>query len=145
MSLFATPASTDGIAVYVTAYPDTEMTTLSKNPNGFLVDNIQIGRRTTAGGFWGFGIYLDGSNNPGPGAPGLRAVTIRNTNVSFAMTYAYYLHTAHGTRMSDVDAYIGDFRIGIDGGSQNTTITSNTCSVTLLSGSNVRMNGVIVG
>ena len=128
LTIATTPNGIGGIAIWVTPYPDTDTTQTAKNPHGLLIDNVQIGR-TIAGGSWAFGVYLDGSNNPGPGAPGIRAVAIRNTSVSGFTTYPVYLYNAYGTRMSDVDAYIalgsGVYAVGCTG-SSNTLLTSGT-------------------
>jgi hypothetical protein len=128
LSIYTSPNGTDGIAVWVLASPDMDPTVLSKNPHGLLIDNVQIGRYSTAGGTWAFGVYLDGSQNPGTGgtAPGIRAVAIRNTSVAVTTT-PLYLYMAYGTRLTNIDCYAGGTSIG-QTNSSNTAITSATCT-----------------
>jgi hypothetical protein len=130
LSIYTSPNGTDGIAIWVLASPDTDITVLSKNPHGLLIDNVQIGRYGATGS-WTFGIYLDGSQNPGPGAPGIRAIAIRNTSVAVFTSYPIYLYNAYGTRMTNVDGYValgsGQYAIGCTG-SSNTTLTTGTLS-----------------
>ncbi len=130
LSFGAGPGSSGGICVYILPHSETDPTVLSKNPHGLLIDNTQIGRFTTDGGTWAFGIYLDGSQNPGTNgaAPGARAIAIRNTSVSGHTTAPVYLYNAYGTRMTDVDAYIGPTVIG-QTGSANTILRSGTCTL----------------
>lgn len=128
LSLYTGPLGSDGIAVWVVASPDTDTSVLTKNPHGLLIDNIQIGRWSTAGGTWAYGIYLDGSQNPGPGAPGIRCVAVRNVSIAAHTLFPVYLNTAIATRLTDVDARVGPTVIG-QTGSSNTTLTSGTLTL----------------
>lgn len=128
LSLYTGPLGIDGIAVWVLAHPDADPNVMSLNPHGLLIDNVTVGRWTT-GGTWAFGIYLDGSQNPGPGAPGIRAVAIRNTVVAAYTNYPLYLNTAFGTRMTDVDGYVGGPYVIGQTGSSNTTLISGTLTL----------------
>lgn len=131
LSFGAGPGSSGGICVYVVPHSETDPTVLSKNPHGLLIDNIQIGRFTTTGGTWSFGIYLDGSQNPGTNgtAPGARAIAIRNVSVSGYTSYPVYLYNAYGTRMTNVDGYVGGAYTVGQTNSSNTTLTSGTLTL----------------
>jgi len=128
LSIYTSPNGTDGIAIWVLAHQDTDPTVLSTNPHGILIDNVQIGRYASTGS-WAYGIYLDGSQNPGAGgtAPGIRVVAIRNTVVATHTLFPYYLNMAYGTRLENVDAYVGPTVIG-NANSSNTVLFSGTCT-----------------
>jgi hypothetical protein len=132
LAIYTSPNGIGGIAIWVLPSPDVDPTVLTKNPHGLLIDNVQIAKWSTAGGSWAFGIYLDGTHNPGPGAIGARAIAIRNTSVSSFTVYPVYLNMAYGTRMTEVDAYIalggGQYLVGCTN-SSNTTLTSGTLTV----------------
>jgi hypothetical protein len=131
LSLMASPAGTQGIALYVYPLQETDPNVLSKAPHGLLVDNVQIGRYSTAGGGWAYGIYLDGSRNTGiPGvAPGIRAVSIRNVSVNFTSMLSYILYTAFGIKLLGVDCFGASNGIWIGGGSSIVDVYSPNCSV----------------
>lgn len=146
VSIYASPNSTDGIGVWVVAHQDTDPAALSTNPHGLLIDNVQIGRYAPTGQF-AYGVYLDGSQNPGAGgtAPGIRQVACRNTSAASCAVASFYLYVAHGTHLDEVDSFsTPTYGIVVDGGSQNTDVWSNTAAVTVVNGSNVRVNGAIV-
>ena len=124
------PLQNVAIAVWVLPHPETDPTVQSKNPHGLLIDNIQIGRYAPTGGTWGYGIYLDGSQNPSVNgtAPGIRVVAVRNTSISSHTVAPMWLYMAYGTRMMNVDAYVGPTTIG-QNLSSNTLLYSGTCSL----------------
>lgn len=103
------PNRHSGIALTIRASLETDPTVGSKNPHGFLIDNIAIGRDDAFGGTWNYGIYLDGSLNasPPPGiAWGIRWVRIRNSSVSVAQILPYLFYHAPGTQTIMGDCWI---------------------------------------
>jgi hypothetical protein len=133
IAIFAGPASTNGIAIWVVATPDAGgVTVTTKNPHGMLIDNIVIGK-DVGGGSFGFGIYLDGSVNPGPGAVGIRGINIRDTSVNSAATADFYLNNAKGVNMTGVDCYgTPTWNLGLDGATEGMVILSRTCNPTYI-------------
>ena len=135
LAIWAGVNSHDGIAIWVLATPDVGgISFTTKNPHGLLIDNIQIGA-DVGGGTFGYGIYLDGSQNNGPGALGIRSVMIRGSRINL-VTYAdIYLYHAKGTQISNTECYgNASYRLVIDGASEGTIIVSRTCAPTIING-----------
>ena len=139
LSIYTSPNGTDGIAVWVLAHQDTDPNALSTNPHGLLIDNVQIGRYGATGG-WSYGIYLDGTQNPGANgtAPGIRAVTVRNTSVSVASQNNYTVNTGYGIKFDGVECYGGP-GIWLGGASSIIDIFSASCPVTNSGATTVRI------
>jgi hypothetical protein len=131
LTLWAGSESTDGIAIWVVATVDTGgLSATTKNPHGMLIDNVMIGK-DVGGGSFGFGIYLDGSNNPGPGAIGVRGINIRDTSVNMATVADIYLYNAKGVNLIGVDCYgTPNYNLALDGKTDGVMILSRTCNPT---------------
>lgn len=132
-TIHAGSGSTNGMAIWVVATPDTAgLSATTKNPHGLLIDNVMISH-DVGGGVFGFGVYLDGSLNPGPGAVGIRGINIRDTSVNFATTADFYFNNAKGVNMTGVDCYgTPTYNLGLDGQSDGILIVSRTCNPTLI-------------
>lgn len=131
-TLWAGPNSTDGIAIWVYATLDCcGLTQTSRNAHGFLIDNVAIGG-DVGGGVWGYGIYLDGSQNTA-NAIGIRAVSIHNTMVAGSTVADIYLYNAVGTSLISTECYGSPgWYLGLDGASAATLIVSRTCTPTII-------------
>lgn len=131
LTIWAGAASTNGMAIWVLPTPDTGgLSATTKNPHGLLIDNVMVSK-DVGGGAFGFGIYLDGSQNPGPGAIGVRGINIRDTSVNFATTASFYLYNAKGVNMIGVDCYgVPTYNLGLDGATDGVLIVSRTCNPT---------------
>lgn len=134
LAIWAGPASTNGIAIWVLATPDTGgLSATTKNPHGMLIDNVAIGK-DVGGGAFGFGVYLDGSLNTGPGAVGIRGINIRDTSVNFATVADFYFYNAKGVNMTGVDCYgTPTYTLGLDGVTDGVLVVSRTCAPTAIS------------
>lgn len=87
VTLSVTSGHTIGLAVTIQAHAETDPTVSSRNPHGWIGDNIIIGRDAIAPftGSFNYGFYLDGSANASPPsgvAPGIRLVRIYRCSVS---------------------------------------------------------------
>lgn len=128
LSIYTSPNGADGIAIWVLAHQDADPNVLSTNPHGLLIDNVQIGRYM-AGGGWAYGVYLDGSQNPGSNgtAPGIRSIILRNVSSAVASVYNFAALTGYGLKLFGVDCYGGG---GVWLGSSSIVdVYSESCSV----------------
>ncbi|HXK53494.1 MAG TPA: hypothetical protein PK405_02300 [Hyphomicrobiales bacterium] len=100
LSVIAGSGTNGGIAVLVSATPDTDGTVNSYNRHSFVIDNVLVGRESPADTSWDFGLYLDGSKNPDGNAdsvPGIRDVTVSRSTFGGTNTASVYLNRARGT------------------------------------------------
>lgn len=130
LSIYTSPNGTDGIAIWVLSHQDADPTALSTNPHGLLIDNVQIGRYSVLGGQWGYGVYLDGSQNPGANgtAPGIRVVTLRNVSSALATAFNYVANNGRVIKFFGVDCFGGP-GIWLGGGSNGIDVYSLNCPV----------------
>jgi hypothetical protein len=137
LTILAGPLSSNGAAIWIVASPDVNGVTFqTKNPHGMLIDNLMIGA-FPGGGVFSYGIYLDGSSNHGPGAPGIRSVNIRNTSVNSSNIVPIYLNYAVGTTISGTECFgTYAYPLGVDGGSDSNVIMSRTCIPNIINGVN---------
>lgn len=112
-SIVVTNGNTVGLGVWVQAHPETNPNTVSRNPHGFTLDNVIMGRDgiTESGPFTGsfnYPIYLDGSLNVSPPsgvAPGIRYVRVRHVSVASFNILPALAYYAYGSRFIDFDCF----------------------------------------
>ncbi len=119
----------------VEAHLETDPNVISRNPHGFVIDNVYCGLQPGASpGAWSYGWYLDGSQNANPPAgvaPGIRFVQIRNSVVSGAINDAWLFYYAFGTRALVIDCFIPKGTAGVNAQTLNgagTYVLSSTCT-----------------
>lgn len=138
MNLMAGEGRSVGFAVWVQAQSESDPTVASRNPHGFLFDNVLIGREDVYPftGRWHYGVYLDGSLNTQPVtgvAPFLRFIRLRDVSVSAYMILPYLVYYTSGVRVE-----MADCPIPIDGATETlylwhalaTVIAAAPCQVT---------------
>lgn len=125
-----------GIGVWVKAHLETDPNVPSKNPHGFVVENVIISSMVvdSASG-WAYGVYLDGGDNASPPsgvAPGIRFVRLHNVSVSKASILAYLFYYAMGTRATMIDCFIphGPSGVTVQGiSSSGTYVVAPSCTL----------------
>jgi hypothetical protein len=125
-----------GIALWVKAHLETDPAVPSKNPHGFLAENVIVSSLvvdSTSG--WNYGVYLDGGENAAPPAgvaPGIRFVRLHNVSVSKAAILAYLFYHAKGTRATMVDCWVprGSSGVTVQGiSSEGTYVVAPSCTL----------------
>ena len=122
---------------WVQAQPETNPNLQSRNPHGFLIDNVfcSLASFPPYDGRWNYGWYLDGSLNASPPsgvAAGIRYVRIRNSSVAGAVYDAWLFYYAFGTMAVQIDCFAPRGTNGIAAqslNSANTYVLSTTCEI----------------
>lgn len=151
LTIAAGAGTTGGIAILITATPDTSSSVNSYNRHSFLIENVVVGRMATNAS-WASALYLDGAANPdgNPNSvPGIRGVYIDKSTFGGATTASIYLNKARGTEIR------GECYTPVNGGFAGVMMGNGTDSVLLQtrncgwtadgSSKGMMLNGVRVG
>lgn len=153
LTIAAGVGTTGGIAVLISATPDSNGAVNSYNRHNFIIENVIVGRDgvgdTT---YWDFGLYLDGSANPDGNSnsvPGVRGVYVDKSTFGGARTASVYLNRARGPDLK-VECYtpiLGGFAgVMMTNGTQSVYLQTRNCGWSA-DGSSTGMilNGIRVG
>lgn len=151
LTVAAGAGTTGGVAILITASPDTNGAVNSYNRHSFLIENVIVGRIATNAS-WSFGLYLDGSSNPdgNPNSvPGIRGVYIDKSTFGGASTASVYLNKARGTEIrAECYTPIGGGFAGVmmGNGTDSVLLQTRNCSWSSDGTSKgMMLNGVRVG